>query len=150
MAMPKKRSDLETQLVTLQDLDTNALKEHWRQLYGTEPPKRMSQNLLQKAVAYKLQEKVYGGLSPAIRRQLRQMSQDLRQGKKVSVPVSIKPGTRLVRSWQGKAHTVIIQGEGFHYEGQMYRSLSAIAKSITGTQWNGRLFFGLKTKAGSL
>ncbi|MDP9195622.1 MAG: DUF2924 domain-containing protein [Pseudomonadota bacterium] len=145
----QRKLELEAQLAALQDLDSNALKDHWRQIYGAEPPKRMSQERLRRAVAYKLQEKVYGGLNPAIRRQLRQMAQDLRQGKKVSAPVSIKPGTRLVRSWQGKAHTVIVQEDCFHYDGQTYRSLSAIAKAITGTQWNGRLFFGLKTKAGS-
>jgi hypothetical protein len=93
--------------------------------------------------------KAFGGLSGATRRRLRAIAEGARTGE--SVPISgslrIKPGTRLVRAWGGKVHTVTAVPKGFEYQGQRYRSLSAIARAITGTSWSGPVFFGLKEAA---
>jgi hypothetical protein len=96
--------------------------------------------------------KAFGGLSVATRRRLRAIAEGARNGE--SVPISgslkIKPGTRLVRAWGGKVHTVTAVPRGFEYQGQRYRSLSAIARAITGTSWNGRVFFGVNQPAAAV
>lgn len=139
----------------LADLDVHTLREHWRSLYRSEPPVRMSRELLMQAAAYRLQEQVYGGLSRATKLRLVEAGKDgaskkTTAGPRSSVCRTIKPGTRFLREWQGRTHEVTATIDGrFAYRGATYRSLSAIARAITGTRWSGPAFFGLSGERGS-
>jgi len=101
-------------------------------------------------LAYKLQERVYGGLRPETKRRLRELASSFEKDpKKASIRLAAltKPGTRLIRQWDGETHQVTVCEHGFEYKGERYRSLSQIARLITGTRWSGPLFFGLKQTA---
>ena len=100
-------------------------------------------------LAYRIQEKEFGGLSHAARKRLREIAASFAPGKKNSPPreSSIESGTRLIRSWHGEVHEVSVTDAGFEYRGKQYRTLSKIAREITGTQWSGPLFFGIRKKA---
>jgi hypothetical protein len=124
-----------------------ALQSAWAGMFGRMPPKGLSRRLLELATAYDMQAKVYGGLSPAIRRKLMRIAAGEQDGKPVSSsrrrPVPKSPGSRLVREWHGKSHTVEVTDHGYLYLGHHYRSLSEIARKITGARWSGPRFFGL-------
>ena len=130
-------------LAGLPQLDIAALREQWRQLYCTEPPPFFRRNLLIYAVAYKLQERVYGGLKPSTRRLLKRVAEEVAAGKTITQSRKLKPGTRLLREWQGATHEVIVGEAGFIFRGERYRSLSEVARLITGSRWSGPRFFGL-------
>jgi hypothetical protein len=131
----------------LADLDLPALRQHWRDLYGSEPPVRMSRELLIQAVAYRIQERTFGGLSRPVRMKL-VGGGATPAGSRVSPAKTehrIKAGTRLLREWQGQTHEVTTTAEGtFLYQEKAYSSLSEVARQITGTRWSGPAFFGLK------
>ena len=99
-------------------------------------------------LAYRLQEKALGGLRPSTIRRLRSIFGEIAEGKKPAIRESLvlRPGTRLVRQWQGKLHEVVTFEGSFMYDGQKYRSLSEIARAITGARWSGPVFFGLKKR----
>src|SRR5271156_3583195 len=99
-----------------------------------------------RAVAYRMQEVALGGLRPQRQRQVRQFAQHLKDGQegRIRRRPELKPGTRLVREWQGRTYEVLVLDDGFSWQGMTYRSLSALARKITGTAWSGPLFFGLK------
>jgi hypothetical protein len=135
-------------------LDLDALRSHWRRLYGTAAPVHMSAALLCLAVAYRLQEHQHGGLSPAMKVRLAKAAkvaggdQGKAIGRRVAVSHTIKPGTRFLREWHGRTHEVTATVDGrFDYLGTTYRSLSAIARQITGTRWSGPAFFGMRGDA---
>ncbi|HEX3523188.1 MAG TPA: DUF2924 domain-containing protein, partial [Stellaceae bacterium] len=109
-------------------------------------PANLSRELLLRAVAYRMQEVALGGLRPPRQRQLRQMAQQFKQTGAANRPPrpELKPGTRLIREWQGRTYDVLALNDGFSWQNKHYRSLSAIARKITGTAWSGPLFFGLK------
>ena len=115
-------------------------------VYKTQPPANLSRELLLRALAYRMQEVALGGLRPARQRQLRQMAQQFnRIGAANTFPrPELKPGTRLMREWQGRTYDVLVLDDGFSWQNTQYRSLSALARKITGTAWSGPLFFGLK------
>ena len=144
----KRRIDagkLAIELAGLPGLDRPALVVQWRQRYGTEPPARIGSNFLIRAIAYRMQEQALGGLKPATRRFLENAAEDNPVGKRVSLPAAIvKPGTRLLREWHGKTYEVLVTEEGVQCNGKHYRSLSELARVITGVKWSGPLFFGLK------
>jgi hypothetical protein len=100
-----------------------------------------------------MQELALGGLKPSTLRRLEALGDNLdggdRKVRRVRADIIPSPGTRLVREWKGVEHTVTVMHEGFDYQGQPYRSLSPIAKRITGTSWSGFVFFGLKAQASS-
>ena len=102
--------------------------------------------MLAQAVAYRLQELARGGLRPEPQRQLRRIAQQIKDigAATIRARPELKPGTRLVREWQGQSYDVLVLDDGFSWQGMRYRSLSAIARQITGTAWSGPLFFGLK------
>ena len=106
----------------------------------------LSRELLLRALAYRMQEVALGGLRPARQRQLRQMAQQFNRIGAANTPPrpELKPGTRLIREWQGRTYDVLVLDEGFSWQNTQYRSLSALARKITGTAWSGPLFFGLK------
>jgi hypothetical protein len=134
-------------LSRLPTLDIGELRRQWRGLYKTQAPSNLSRELLVRAVAYRIQEVALGGLRPGRQRQLRQIAQQFKQTGAANTPPrpELKPGTRLVREWQGQTYDVLVLDDGFSWENTRYRSLSAIARKITGTAWSGPLFFGLKS-----
>ena len=113
---------------------------------------RRRRELLLRAVAYWMQEVALGGLRPARQRQLREVAQQLNesQERRIRSRPELKPGTRLVREWQGQTYDVLVLDDGFSWQGTSYRSLSALARKITGTAWSGPLFFGLKNRTAAL
>jgi hypothetical protein len=145
--------DLEVarRLEALWDLTPDELRKEWRRLYRSQPP-QLSRDLLVRAIAYRMQELHYGGLSKATRRKLTAFVQargsDVETAKG-SCAKWIRAGARLVREWNGRTHMVTVEEEGFLYAGRSYRSLSAIAREITGARWSGPRFFGLASKGGA-
>ena len=138
-------------IVALRAMPIDKLKQTWRDLYKTEPP-AYNRKHLENRLAYRIQELAYGGLKPATIKRLEVLGEQLDGGnpKVRSRRVDGRPvaGTKLIREWQGTAHEVIIHVDHFEYEGRPYKSLSHIAKHITGTVWNGWAFFGLRKVGG--
>ncbi len=138
---------LATQLASLPSLDRPTLKEYWRHLYGVAVPINASRAFLTYAIAYRLQEKVLGGLKPSTRRFLTKAAEDASAGKQVAMPSpTLKPGTRLIREWHGNTYEVSVLEDGFLFQGKQYRSLSKITRIITGVEWSGPQFFGIRPK----
>jgi hypothetical protein len=135
-------------LSRLTGLNLGELRQHWRALYKADASPHLSRELLVRAVAYRMQESALGGLRPGRQRQLRQIAQQLKQtgAANIASRPELKPGTRLVREWQGQTYDVLVLDDGFSWRGTQHRSLSAIARKITGTAWSGPLFFGVKPK----
>lgn len=148
--MTRRRPDREgfaRELVGLSDLPLDILRQRWQDLFGLAPPPRLGRSLILRAVAHRLQEKHLGGLKPAVARQLDRAAQNLAAGRTpATVASAIKPGTRLLRDWQGVTHEVIVLDQGVRYQGQTWRSLSEVARAITGARWSGPKFFGLKER----
>jgi hypothetical protein len=138
---------LEKRLSEIGQLDMDALRRAWAVMFGRPPPKSISRRLLELAAAYDAQAKVYGGLKPAIRRRLLQAVPRKPGTPTVAPrrkgPTALPPGSRLVREWSGRSHTVEVAEHGFLYAGRPYHSLSEIARAITGARWSGPRFFGL-------
>jgi len=135
---------LADKLAALPDLPLDGLKEQWETLYGNSPPSRLGRTMMVRGIAYRLQEQIYGGLKPVTRRRLMRTAEEIHSGRAPSSPITLKPGTRLLREWQGVTHEVIILEKGVQYRDKTWTSLSAVAREITGTRWSGPLFFGLK------
>jgi hypothetical protein len=136
-------------VAALKTATTPDLKAMWRQLFDTEPPP-YNRRFLESRLAYRIQELAYGGLKPETIERLEAFAEDLDGGDpaKRRRPAKDRPiaGTRLIREWQGVEHCVTVQDEGYEYRGRPYQSLSAIARAITGTRWNGWVFFGLRNQ----
>jgi hypothetical protein len=132
--------DVERELAALAKLDRMALLERWRMAFGREAPPRLSRTLMEKAIAYDLQVKAFGGLSARARRALRAAA---KAGGRSSLNNLPSRGTRLIREWHGALHEVEVLEAGYLWRGARHRSLSAIARAITGTKWSGPRFFGL-------
>jgi hypothetical protein len=142
------RATLASEIATLAKATPADLKRRWRVLYGTEPPPRISRDLLTRAVAYRIQEKALGGLRPSTRRLLGKVAADAsaRRPIQVTSAPTLTPGTILLRNWRGTQHQVIVREHSVEFQGKRYQSLSEVAHRITGSKWSGPLFFGLKTK----
>ena len=136
-------------LIALKTTSTPDLKKQWRQLFETEPP-AFNRRYLESRLAYRIQELAYGGLKPETVRRLEKLGEELDGGNVTTrkMRADLKPiaGTRLIREWQGVEHLVTVTADGFEWQGRPYKSLSAIARAITGTRWNGWTFFGLKNR----
>jgi hypothetical protein len=136
-------------LAALKTTPTPDLKAQWRELFASEPPPFNRQYLVTR-LAYRIQELAYGGLKPETIRRLEQLGENLDGGNitKRRIRTDIKPitGTRLLREWQGVEHVVTVTADGFEWQGRPYQSLSSIARAITGSRWNGWVFFGLKNR----
>jgi hypothetical protein len=128
-------------------LNEERLNDHFRRLYGVAPPDRLRRPLLIRAIAYRLQEKALGGLKPATQRLLASVTADTTAGRTVPLVRErrIKPGTTLLREWHGIQHRLTVLEDGVQFGGERYRSLSQVARKITGSRWSGPLFFGLKS-----
>jgi hypothetical protein len=143
---PGAAGNLVERLAALGQLTHTDLRTEWRRLYRAHPPKRISRDLLELAVAWKLQEKALGGLGGSIKRQISSLAQTMETKGDLAKArsVKLKTGARLIREWHGETHDVLVVDDGFRWRGQHWRSLSVIAREITGTQWSGPRFFGLK------
>jgi len=143
--------DLGAAITALRSGAIEDLRTEWRTLHRTEPPSRLSRDLLLRAIVYKRQEELHGGLRLATQRRLNELAKTLsNKGPEHFDPgLSLKPGSRLLREWHGRTHTVIVLEDGFEYEGKHYRSLSRIAARVTGVHWSGPAFFGLKKRTGA-
>jgi hypothetical protein len=145
---PTSGEAISGKLASLRSLPIKELKQRWRSLYSSEPPHRVSRELLTRAVAYRIQEQALGGLKPATRRLLERLARDARSGRPLKVlpcaPASA--GTVLMRDWQGITYEVKVLDRGVLYKRKRYRSLSEVARLITGSRWSGPLFFGLRSK----
>jgi hypothetical protein len=139
-----------TRVAALKMLPIPQLKQQWRDLFESEPPP-YNRRFLEHRLAYRIQELAYGGLKPETLKRLRELGEQLDGGKSANRrrhhqdrPLA---GTRLIREWQGVDHCATVRDDGYEYQGRPYKSLSAVARAITGTRWNGWLFFGLKNRA---
>jgi hypothetical protein len=138
-------------LAALKTTPTPDLKRQWRELFDTEPPP-YNRRFLESRLAYRIQELAYGGLKPETIERLEALGEQLDGGNIVlrrtraeEKPIS---GTRLIRQWQGVEHCVTVRDHDYEYQGRPYKSLSSVARAITGTRWNGWVFFGLKNQRG--
>src|SRR3954454_1517298 len=139
---------LESEIARLRGLDLPQLRTVWQKHHGTTAPKTVRRKILILSIAWRIQADAAGGLKPATRKYLGQVAEAARSGIVVRPPAAlrIKPGTKLIRVWQDKTHTVTALADGFEWQGSRYRSLSEIARTMTGTRWNGLVFFGVKSK----
>ena len=146
--MDKPAINVAKELARLSELTIFELRGEWRRLHRMPPPMRLSHDLLVRGITYKLQERAYGGLSTATARKLEQAGADsLSRGSVTPAPpISLRPGTRLVREWRGVTHMVVIHADGIEWRGQRYHSLSVVAREITGGRWSGPRFFGLRQR----
>jgi hypothetical protein len=138
------------QLAALKTAPVGELKQKWRDLFDREPPP-YNRRFLEDRLAYRIQELAYGGLSAETLERLDALADEL-EGKTPRRRMSLEnrpiAGTRLIREWKGTEHCITVRHEHFEYQGRPYKSLSAIARHITGTRWNGLVFFGLKNTRG--
>lgn len=145
----RKDPSVIAQIAALKRMPVPELKAQWQQLFD-QPVPSYNRRFIESRLAYRLQELAFGGLKPETITRLEALGEQL-DGGKIDVrrqrgdgrPIA---GTRLVREWQGVEHTVTVLADGFEWQGRPYQSLSAIARAITGTQWNGWTFFGLKNR----
>ena len=138
-------------LAALKTTPTPDLKRQWRDLFDSEPPP-FNRRYLESRLAYRIQELTYGGPKPETVKRLEELGDELeaeaspsRKRQQEGLPIT---GTRLLREWQGVEQIVTVTADGFEWQGRPYRSLSAIARAITDTRWNGWVFFGLKNHRG--
>jgi hypothetical protein len=134
------------QIGALKSMDAKALKGRWRELFETEPPP-YNRRFLESRLAYRIQELAYGGLKPETVERLAALAEQVgRKGAAQARAAKERPiaGTKLIREWKGIEHSITVRDDGYEYQGRPYKSLSAIARLITGTRWNGWTFFGLK------
>ena len=140
------------QVAALRSMPAPELRKQWQKLFDTPPP-RYNRRFLESRLAYRIQELAYGGLKPETVRRLEQLGEQL-DGGNITVrrqraddrPIA---GTRLIREYQGIEHCVTVLQDGYEWQGRPYKSLSAVARAITGTRWNGPRFFGLKNRRGT-
>ena len=145
---PDSTSPLSDRLAVLAGLSLADLRLEWRRLYRAEPP-RMSRDIMIRAIAYRLQEIAHGGPSKVTQRRLMTLTAEFETSGRIAPPAGpkLKPGSRLVREWHGRTHTVCVTDDGFEFQGKAYRSLTKIALDITGAQWSGPRFFGLTKRS---
>ena len=138
---------LEQQLAELPGMSPAQLRAKWRDCWR-KPAPEIGPDLLRRGIAWKLQARIHGDLPGHIKRDLERAAERLRRGEELvsaSRP-SLKPGTRLVRSWQGRVHHVLVLDKGYEFEGRRFSSLTQIAAAITGAHWSGPSFFGLRSR----
>ena len=152
--MKRMVSDLKSEKLAqeLKDLETRGddeLKNRWRSLYGKKPPQKIHRSLLIAAVAHRMQENALGALKSSVRRHLMQVANNPATLRPSPHYPSLRPraGTVLVRDWGGVTHQAKVLEDGILFRSKRYKSLSEVARTITGSRWSGPLFFGLKSAA---
>ena len=125
------------------------LLELWRERFGEEPPHKHSPSLLRREIAWKIQERIDGGLSVRTKRRLRELTKAFQKDSNhlPHAAPRLKPGTLLTRDWQGVTHSVQVLDAGFMHEGKTHSTLSSVERTITGTRWSGPVFFGLRKRS---
>ena len=143
-----KSEKLEQELKDLEARDNDQLKDRWRSLYGTKPPLKTHRSLLIAAVAHRMQENALGTLKSSVRRHLMQATNNPAPPQPSPRYPSVRPraGTLLVREWGGVTHQAKVLEDGILFRSKRYKSLSEVARIITGARWSGPLFFGLKPR----
>jgi len=139
-----------SQFAKLAAMSPAQLRAEWRRWHkGQLMPAGLGRDLATRAIAWRMQEKVHGGHTPATMRQLQRLANELQETGdiKIGKDLSLKPGTRLTREWHGRIYHVLVLEEGYQFQDRHYRSLTPIARAITGAHWSGPRFFGLKEKA---
>ncbi|MFN3619047.1 DUF2924 domain-containing protein [Sphingorhabdus sp.] len=139
-------NSLSLELAGLVTLKPAELRSRWREVYRSMAPD-IGPDLLRRGIAYRLQERGQGSLTSSTRREIdRHLKRLGKDDRAAVVAPSLKPGTRLVRSWRGKMHQILVFDDGFEFDGRRYASLTQIASDITGVHWSGPRFFGLVTR----
>jgi len=153
VAMKRMVSDVKSEQLAqeLKDLEARGddeLKDRWRSLYGTKPPQKIHRSLLIAAVAHRMQENAFGALKSSVRRHLMQVANSPATPLPSPHYPSLRPraGTVLVRDWGGVTHQAKVLEDGILFRSKRYKSLSEVARVITGSRWSGPLFFGLKIR----
>ena len=151
MPLPARKRDFQLMskmddlLAVITRMPQQELRDEWEKLYGSEAPTAMSKELMRLAISYRRQELEFGGLSRRTSRQLRILSKVGKAEVETSSPRHLKPGAKLLREWHGKVHEIqALEDSHFAYAGKVWRSLSEIAREITGVRWSGPRFFGIK------
>ena len=142
----RDRETLASEIASLSKRGIDELRERWKAMFGKAPSRDISRSFLTRAIAYRLQEKAFGSLKPSTRRVLAELAHDGANESSLAAESSriVRPGAVLVREWRGISHQVSVLEKEFCFRGKRYRSLSGVAREITGTRWSGPLFFGLK------
>jgi hypothetical protein len=139
---------VELEIAQLAALDAEALRKRWRGLMGNDPPPNLGRKLMIQAIAYRLQERAFGGLKPSTSRILdRVVDGSGSDGSKRAPALKAGAGTVLIREWGGITHRVTVLDNDVVYHGRRYKSLSEVARLITGTHWSGPMFFGLRNRS---
>jgi hypothetical protein len=138
---------LAEELARLDRLSVADLRTEWQRVLKAPAP-AISPDLLTRGIAYELQVRRHGGLPRSVRREIERLGQEVQQKGGTPRPrASLMPGTRLARDWHGRTHHVLVLDDGFLFEDRRYRSLTQIARAITGAVWSGPRFFGLTSEA---
>jgi hypothetical protein len=142
-------SDLESRLSELAAMPPAQLRSLWRDTFR-KPAPDAAPDLLRRSIAWRLQERMHGGLTPSVKMRISKLQKKLAKSSLAGMPskIALKPGTRLVRTWNGKSYHVLVGDDGFEYDGRQFGSLSHIAEEITGAHWSGPRFFGLRKRSG--
>jgi hypothetical protein len=138
---------LVAEIASLSELGTDELRECWKAICGKAPSREIGRSFLTRAIAYYLQERMFGGLKPPICKLLARALEETGSGSsrgQLQSPMA-QTGTILVREWQGSTHRVTMLDDGVSFNGKRYRSLSEVARKITGSRWSGPRFFGLRS-----
>lgn len=147
MTINNQADAIAAELAAIRNLSRAQLIERWVTRYRRPPPKGISRRLLEYSAAYQTQVKAYGGLRASVKRKLARATPEKKaKGRPAKAPRRnrrLTPGTRLVREWHGVTHTVEVLKQGYTYDGELYGSLSEIARRITGARWSGPRFFGV-------
>ena len=139
-------SSLEQKLARLEAMPPAQLRALWREIWR-QPAPEIGHDLLRRGIAWKLQSRIHGDIPVHVRRELDSMLSRLRRGDQLSAPgPTLRAGARLVREWQGKTYQVVVLDRGYEHDSRQYRSLTQIARAITGTHQSGTRFFGLRAR----
>lgn len=140
------KAKISDQIANLRTLSRQQLLDMWQKLYRNAAPNGIRRELIVPFLAYRIQENAYGGLRPAVRKELGRLARCLEGPAAATAPLlrpKIKVGTRMIRQWRGETHEVVVTQSGYEYRGASYGSLSEIARKITSMRWSGPAFFGL-------
>lgn len=143
----KPRDAGESLLTDLACLDRDGLKRVWEETLASPPPQYLSPEFMARMIAYERQVKAFGGLTSTERRALRMMTEGKRSPEAAAAALGPSSGAQIVREWNGRTYRVEVLPDGYRFDGKVYRSLSSVAKRITGTSWSGPRFFGLVSRS---
>ena len=146
-ASAMNREELAAEILSVSKLDIDKLRERWKAIYGKAPSREIGRSFLTRAISYRLQERTHGGLKPSTSRRLtRAVEGTANDSSRKPRTRMAQAGTILIREWQGTAHRVTMLDDGVSFNGKRYRSLSEVAREITGSRWSGPRFFGLRSQ----